>query len=61
VFAYINKSTEKAAGELQITAANVALSLRFAEAASHRKPKPAADFDDPWAGRNADREPEPVG
>lgn len=61
VFAYINQSTQKAGGELQVSAANVALSLRFATAGSHRKPKPAADFDDPWAAENADRQDAPVG
>ena len=59
VFAYINQSTQKAAGELQITAANVAISLRFAEA--RRKPKPAASFDDPWPTEPAGLEGQPVG
>lgn len=61
VFAYINQSTNKAAGELQITAANVAISLRFAEAESRRKPKPAASLDDPWPTEPAELEGQPVG
>lgn len=45
VFAYTNQTSGNAAAEVQVTAANVAISLRFAEAQSRRKPKPAASVD----------------
>jgi single-strand DNA-binding protein len=45
VFAYTNQTSGNAAAEVQVTAANVAISLRFAEAQSRRKPKPAAGVD----------------
>jgi single-strand DNA-binding protein len=61
VFAYTNQSTQKASAEVQVTAANVAISLRFAEAQSRRQPKPVA-ADEPWQDEmTADRESEPVG
>ncbi|MEU7925092.1 single-stranded DNA-binding protein [Micromonospora sp. NPDC049107] len=57
VWAYLNQSTEKPAGQLQVTAANVALSMRFAPAQSQRTAKPAAGADDPWAPSDRDLEP----
>ncbi|GIE90486.1 single-stranded DNA-binding protein [Actinoplanes regularis] len=48
VFAYTNQSTGKPVGELQVTASNVALSMRFHGAESHRKPRQDV-YADPWA------------
>ena len=58
VFAYTNQTTSAAAAEVQVTAANVAISLRFAEAQSMRKPKPAATtaVEDPWEAQMAELE-----
>ncbi|GAA0812122.1 single-stranded DNA-binding protein [Spirilliplanes yamanashiensis] len=51
-WAYLAQSTEKPAARLQVTANNVAVSMRFAEATASRTPRAAAtdDMDDPWAG-----------
>lgn len=48
VWAYVNQNNDKPAGQLQVTAANVALSLRFNPARSERADKPAAG-EDSWA------------
>ncbi|MFK3983074.1 single-stranded DNA-binding protein [Micromonospora sp. NPDC050397] len=56
VWAYLNQTTEKPAGQLQVTAANVALSMRFAAAQSQRTAKPATE-QDPWAPSDRDLEP----
>ncbi|WP_306211074.1 single-stranded DNA-binding protein [Actinoplanes sp. RD1] len=69
VFAYTNRTTSNPAADLQVTAANVAISLRFAEAQSMRKPKPASasasaeqGFEDPWDTQAAaELDAEPVG
>ena len=52
VFAYLNRNTNKAAGELQVTAANVAMSLRFNAAESRRQPK-TTEAADPWGNAYA--------
>jgi single-strand DNA-binding protein len=53
VWAYINRVSEEAAGQLQCTAANVSLSMRFNPAKSERPGKLAVveqeQFEDPWA------------
>jgi single-strand DNA-binding protein len=50
-WAYLNQNTDKPAARLQVTAANVAVSMRFAAAQSLRTAKPAAtaEVEDPWA------------
>src|SRR5690242_13853546 len=49
VWAYLNQASEKPAGQLQVTAANVALSMRFKAATTVHADKPAAAVaEDPW-------------
>ncbi|GAA2522690.1 single-stranded DNA-binding protein [Pilimelia columellifera] len=53
-WAYTNQGSGKAAAKLQVTANNVAVSMRFAEAQALRKQRNVvADNDDPWAGADA--------
>jgi single-strand DNA-binding protein len=54
-WAYLNQNTNKPAARLQVTANNVAVSMRFAEATANRTPHPAGpqDMEDPWAGTDA--------
>ncbi|HLL67508.1 MAG TPA: single-stranded DNA-binding protein [Micromonosporaceae bacterium] len=51
-WAYLAQATNKPAARLQVTANNVAVSMRFAEATANRTARPAGpdDMDDPWAG-----------
>jgi single-strand DNA-binding protein len=52
VWAYHNQNTDKPAGQLQVTASNIALSMRFASATAVRDtttPAAGGSFDDPWA------------
>ena len=51
-WAYLNQNTNKPAARLQITANNVAVSMRFAEATANCAARPAGpdDMEDPWAG-----------
>jgi single-strand DNA-binding protein len=49
IFAYTNQSTGNPSGELQVTATNISLSMRFDSAESHRRPKQAEYSSDPWA------------
>jgi single-strand DNA-binding protein len=51
-WAYLNQTTSKPAARLQVTANNVAVSMRFAEATANRSTRAAGpdDMDDPWAG-----------
>jgi single-strand DNA-binding protein len=62
IWVYLNQTSNAPAGQLQVTAANVALSMRFAAASSHRTERPAADGGDPWdtASAAAVRALEPV-
>jgi single-strand DNA-binding protein len=57
VWAYLNQSTDKPAGQLQVSAANVARSLRFG--ADKPTTKTSDDIDDPWTA-DAERELEPA-
>ena len=62
VWAYTNQENNAPAGQLQVTAANIALSLRFNAAQSVTVDKTIAGIEDPWAGVDASaaRELEPV-
>jgi len=57
VWAYLNQNTDKPVGQLQVTAANVALSMRFNPAVSQRTSKPVAEVEDPWDTATPDLEP----
>lgn len=57
VWAYLNQQTDKPAGQLQVTAANVSLSLRFNPAASRRKPRRPAMADTPTAAAPVEDDP----
>ena len=61
VWAYLNNN-DKPAGQLQVTAANVSLSLRFHGAQAKRADRPAAaeHLDDEWASASPERELEPA-
>jgi single-strand DNA-binding protein len=50
-WAYTVQATGKPAARLQVTASNVAVSMRFADAASQRTPRTARtdEMEDPWA------------
>ncbi|MFF5230261.1 single-stranded DNA-binding protein [Dactylosporangium sp. NPDC000521] len=50
VWAYHNQHTDKPAGQLQVTASNVALSMRFnaATAIDATNTTASGNFDDPW-------------
>jgi single-strand DNA-binding protein len=55
-WAYTHQASEKPAARLQVTANNVAVSMRFAEAVAQRTPRTPAGPDameDPWAGTDA--------
>ncbi|GGJ75628.1 hypothetical protein GCM10010123_02020 [Pilimelia anulata] len=54
-WAYTVQASGKPAAKLQVTANNVSVSMRFAEAASLRKPRTtvAPDNEDMWAGTEA--------
>jgi single-strand DNA-binding protein len=56
VWTYLNQANNTPAGQLQVTAANVALSLRFAAATTHRTDRATDGLDDPWAGAPTDAE-----
>jgi single-strand DNA-binding protein len=58
-WAYINQTTSKAAARLQVTANNVSLSMRFADANAVRTPRPSSPdpMEDPWAGAEAPDSP----
>ena len=55
VWAYLHQGTDKPTGQLQVTAANVSLSLRF-KGAKTVVNAPAAGVDDRWAGTDAEPE-----
>jgi single-strand DNA-binding protein len=56
---YLAKADNKPAARLQVTATNVAVSLRFADATAQRTQRPTgpADMDDPWAGTDVPDSP----
>jgi single-strand DNA-binding protein len=58
-WAYLNQSTSKPAARLQVTANNVSLSMRFADANTVRTPRPSSPdaMEDPWAGAEAPDSP----
>ncbi|WP_051797579.1 single-stranded DNA-binding protein [Catenuloplanes japonicus] len=62
-WAFTAQNSDKPGAQLQVTAANIALSLRFNPAASSRPTRTAADHEtDPWAHAEtaADRDLEPA-
>ncbi|WP_328654440.1 single-stranded DNA-binding protein [Micromonospora sp. NBC_00330] len=56
VWAYQSPNSEKPAGQLQVTAGNVAVSMRFAGAQSARTAK-TEQAEDPWSADDRELEP----
>lgn len=63
-WAFLAQATNKPAARLQVTANNVAVSMRFADATSNRTTRAAGrsdDMQDPWAGTDAQVPDSPAG